>query len=88
VSDCLRGSKVRFDGQDKRSAVLIDSVKVYADAEASSPEREQGAGLFAAALMRTYPDLPIEDDDRLQDARVRASFVERVFAYARQRAAR
>src|SRR5688572_26435100 len=147
VSDCLLGSKVRFDGQHKRSAFLtdelgplvewvpvcpevevgmgvprepvrlvvdrprgephmlglttgadwtermnrfatarvralggeelsgfvlkskspscgMDRVKVYADAEARTPAGTKGTGLFAAALMRAYPNLPIEDEGR------------------------
>ena len=43
-------------------------------------------GLFAAALARAFPNLPLEEEGRLQDARLRENFVERIFAYARLRA--
>ncbi len=47
-----------------------------------SPSRN-GVGLFARALMERWPHLPVEEEGRLHDARLRESFVERVFAYRR-----
>lgn len=55
-------------------------VKVYGDK--SMPTR-QGTGLYASALMAAYPNLPVEDEGRLQDAKLRENFIERVFAYQR-----
>jgi len=43
----------------------------------------QGRGLFADAFMRRHSMVPVEDEDRLQDARVRENFITRVFAYHR-----
>lgn len=40
-----------------------------------------GRGLFADALMRTYPLLPVEEEGRLNDDGLRENFIERVFAY-------
>ena len=57
-------------------------VKVYS--ERGMPRRD-GRGLFAAELMNAYPHLPIEDEGRLNDARLRENFIERVFAYRRLR---
>jgi uncharacterized protein YbgA (DUF1722 family)/uncharacterized protein YbbK (DUF523 family) len=45
-----------------------------------------GRGLFAAALVERFPALPIEEEGRLSDARIRENFIERVFAMARWRA--
>ena len=42
-----------------------------------------GRGLFADALVRRFPRLPVEEEGRLCDPRLRENFVERVFAYAR-----
>jgi len=39
--------------------------------------------LFAAALVRAFPHLPIEEEGRLNDGYLRESFIERVFAYKR-----
>ena len=44
-----------------------------------------GQGLFAAALLKAYPELPVEEEGRLHDAKLRENFVERVFAYRRLR---
>jgi uncharacterized protein YbbK (DUF523 family) len=53
-------------------------VKLYRDGPA--PART-GVGLFARALLDRFPDLPIEDEARLADPRIRDRFVERLFAY-------
>lgn len=58
----------------------MERVRVYA--ENGMPSRD-GIGMFAAALMRRYPNLPVEEEGRLSDARLRENFVERVFAYRR-----
>jgi uncharacterized protein YbgA (DUF1722 family)/uncharacterized protein YbbK (DUF523 family) len=55
-------------------------VKVYADK--GSPTRD-GRGLFAEELVRRLPGLPVEEEGRLCDARLRENFVERLFAYRR-----
>jgi uncharacterized protein YbbK (DUF523 family) len=44
-----------------------------------------GRGLFADELMRSMPNLPVEDEGRLRDDRLRANFLECVFAYSRLR---
>jgi uncharacterized protein YbgA (DUF1722 family)/uncharacterized protein YbbK (DUF523 family) len=57
-------------------------VKVYSENGAPSKD---GRGLFAAPLMESYPNLPVEDEGRLNDAQLRENFIERVFAYRRLR---
>ena len=42
-----------------------------------------GRGLFAEALLGRLPNLPIEEEGRLNDARLRENWIERVFAYRR-----
>jgi uncharacterized protein YbgA (DUF1722 family)/uncharacterized protein YbbK (DUF523 family) len=49
---------------------------------AGAPART-GVGLFARALLDRYPHLPVEEEGRLSDSRLRENFVERVFAYRR-----
>ncbi len=46
-------------------------------------KEQNGRGLFAAVLLERLPLLPVEEEGRLQDAKVRESFIERVFAYRR-----
>ena len=60
----------------------MERVKVY-DAH-GSPDRK-GVGLFAAAVLERFPALPVEEEGRLSDPRLRDNFVERVFAYRRLR---
>lgn len=60
----------------------MERVKVYA---AAGPAERAGRGLFAEALMRRLPNLPVEEEGRLGDPRLRDNFVERVFAYQRLR---
>jgi uncharacterized protein YbbK (DUF523 family) len=48
------------------------------------PERS-GRGIFAAAQVDACPLLPIEEEVRLADARLRENFIERVVAYRRLR---
>jgi uncharacterized protein YbgA (DUF1722 family)/uncharacterized protein YbbK (DUF523 family) len=64
----------------------MERVKVYDLAAPGAPPRKEGVGLFAAALMARHPNLPVEEEGRLQDARLRDNFIERLFAYHRVRA--
>lgn len=56
----------------------MERVKIHA--ERGSPQRT-GRGLFAEALLTRFPDLPVEEEGRLCDPRLRENWVERVFAY-------
>ncbi len=56
----------------------MERVKLYAD---KGPAKRDGVGLFAAALLERFPNLPIEEEGRLCDPRLRENWVERVFAY-------
>jgi uncharacterized protein YbgA (DUF1722 family) len=57
-------------------------VKIYG---AKGMPRRDGKGLYASALMRAYPSLPVEDEGRLGDPKLCENFIERVFAYQRLR---
>jgi uncharacterized protein YbbK (DUF523 family) len=46
-----------------------------------------GRGLFAEALVRMLPDLPMEEERRVHDQSLRDDFLSRVFAYRRRRLA-
>ena len=56
-------------------------VKVYP--EAGGPAARTGRGLFAEALTERIPLLPVEEQGRLNDPRLRYNFIERVFVYQR-----
>lgn len=57
----------------------MERVRVY------SPERgmpaRNGSGVFAQQLMRTHPNLPVEEEGRLNDPVLRENFLTRVFVY-------
>jgi len=57
-------------------------VKVYSGKE---PGRRIGVGIFAQALLARFPHLPVEEEGRLTDPRLRENFIERVFAFRRLR---
>ncbi len=61
----------------------MERVRVYSK-PGVAPARN-GRGLFAQELMRQLPNLPVEEDGRLNDAGLRENFVERIFAYRRFR---
>ena len=58
----------------------LERVKVYG--KGGVPTRS-GRGLFADALATRFPLLPLEEEGRLNDPRLRENFVERIFAYRR-----
>jgi uncharacterized protein YbgA (DUF1722 family)/uncharacterized protein YbbK (DUF523 family) len=59
----------------------MERVKVYGEGMPT----KSGRGLFAEALLARFPNLPVEEEGRLCDPRLRDNFVERVFAYHRLR---
>jgi uncharacterized protein YbgA (DUF1722 family)/uncharacterized protein YbbK (DUF523 family) len=54
-------------------------VKVYGDN--GYPQVESSRGIFANGLTRAYPQLPVEEEGRLQDPVLRENFITRVFAW-------
>lgn len=57
-----------------------ERVKIH---RASGRPSRNGVGIFAAGLKATNPLLPIEEEGRLEDPKIRENFLERVFAYTR-----
>lgn len=58
----------------------LERVKVYH--ANGSPQDGGGRGIYAAAFCARHPDLPVEEDGRLNDPVLRENFLTRVFAYA------
>jgi uncharacterized protein YbgA (DUF1722 family)/uncharacterized protein YbbK (DUF523 family) len=58
----------------------MQHIKVYEGKELIAT---QGVGVFARAIMKAYPLLPVEDEGRLCDSGIRHNFVQRVFVYHR-----
>lgn len=57
----------------------MERVKVYIN---DNPQKV-GIGMYAQTLMKNFPDLPVEEEGRLGDARLRENFIKRVFIYHR-----
>ncbi|MEO1882297.1 MAG: DUF523 and DUF1722 domain-containing protein [Methyloprofundus sp.] len=57
----------------------MERVKVYRN---EHPDRS-GTGIFAQYLKDHYPLLPIEEEGRLGDAKLRENFIQRVYVYHR-----
>src|SRR5438046_4397362 len=62
----------------------MERVRVYGNGRRTL---RRGTGLFAHALRERLPLLPVEEEGHLRNAALRASFIERVFAYARWKGA-
>ncbi len=64
----------------------LERVEVYPAGSAAGgiPARD-GRGLFAAALVAALPDLPVEEEGRLNDPSLRESFIARLFVHHRWR---
>lgn len=58
----------------------MERVKLYAD---SGHAAKKGVGVYARVMMQALPNLPYEEEGRLNDAMLRENFVNRVFAYRR-----
>jgi len=58
----------------------MKSVKVYTE---SGSYVASGSGIFARSFMNTFPFIPVEDNDRLGDYKIRENFIDRVFVYHR-----
>jgi uncharacterized protein YbgA (DUF1722 family)/uncharacterized protein YbbK (DUF523 family) len=60
----------------------MERVRVYG--KGGAPGRD-GVGEYARILMERWPDLPVEEEGRLNDPRLRENFIERVFCRHRWR---
>lgn len=58
----------------------LERIKIYHE---NGNPLSAGQGIFAREFTRLHPLLPVEEENRLNDARLRENFVERVFAYHR-----
>jgi len=47
--------------------------------------RKTGVGIFAGIFMKHFPLLPVEEEGRLHDPRLRENFIERIFIFKRWR---
>ena len=60
----------------------LERIKVYKN---GMPSRRDERGVFVERLLTAWPTLPVEEDGRLNDPRLRENFIERVFSRNRWR---
>jgi uncharacterized protein YbgA (DUF1722 family)/uncharacterized protein YbbK (DUF523 family) len=70
--------------KSKSPSCGMERVPVY---DENGVPAKKGRGLFAAALLEQFGNLPVEEEGRLNDPALRENFIERVFAYNRLRGA-
>ena len=58
----------------------LERVKVYQDG--GRPAELSGRGIYAQAFCAAHPDLPVEEDGRLNDPVLRENFLTRVYTYS------
>lgn len=78
ASQCRAFSAYLF--KSKSPSCGMEQVRIYS--EAGDP-LGSGPGVYAAAIMQAHPELPVEEEGRLMDPRLRENFIERVFIYHR-----
>lgn len=66
--------------KSKSPSCGMERVKIY---QKSGMPVNKGIGLFAKSLLQVMPNLPIEEEGRLNDPRLRENFIVRVFSYYR-----
>lgn len=57
----------------------MERVKVYHDN--GNPAGKSTRGVYIGEIMKQRPELPVEEEGRLQDPKLRENFITRVFAY-------
>ena len=57
----------------------MERVRLY---KGDIPDRT-GVGLYAERLMQNFPELPVEEEGRLEDPVLRENFIQRVYIYSR-----
>lgn len=82
VDELKKDDLCGFIFKSKSPSSGMERVKVYN--EKGMPAKK-GTGIFAKAFMANFPLLPVEDDGRLHDLKLRENFIERVFALKRWR---
>jgi len=71
-----------FVFKSKSPSSGMERVKVYRE---NGIPANDGVGLFARAFMERFPLIPVEEDGRLNDPKIRENFIEAIFTFKRWR---
>lgn len=66
--------------KSKSPSCGMERVRLY---NPQGQAEKKGVGIHARTIMRAMPDLPVEEDGRLNDPVLRENFVNRIFVYRR-----
>ena len=80
VDDLMAGGLDGYVLKRASPSCGMKRVKVFG---AGGVPKKNGVGIFARVLLEKWPNLPVEEEGRLNDARLRENFIERIFAYRR-----
>ena len=69
----------------KKDSPSCGVFKVAVKDDKSGMRKRDGIGIFARAFKEKYPNVPVEDEGRLNDTGLRENFLERVYAHYRWR---
>ncbi len=69
-----------FIFKSKSPSSGLRAVKVYTH---SGMPVNKGSGIYAASFVQHFPRIPVEDDGRLHDPKLRENFIERIFIFQR-----
>ena len=82
VTDLEREGLCGFIFKSNSPSSGMERVKVYS--EKGMPVKK-GRGIFARIFMEHFPLIPVEDEGRLHDPKLRENFIERIFTLKRWR---
>jgi len=82
VRDLEKEDLCGFIFKSKSPSSGMERVKVFKE---SGMPVKQGVGIFARVFMDHFPLLPVEEDGRLHDPKLRETFIETIFVYRRLR---
>ncbi len=80
ITDLKKLPLCGFIFKSKSPSSGMKGVKVYTE---KGGVTKTGVGIFAKAFMEAFPDLPVEDEGRLNDDGIRENFIERLFVMHR-----
>jgi hypothetical protein len=84
LADLKRSGVDGFILKSRSPSCGVSDTKYFTD-WVSEDALALGSGLFARAVSETFPDLPVEDETRLENRENRRVFLERVFERAGRR---
>lgn len=82
VAELEQGNLCGFIFKSKSPSSGMERVKLY---DSNGVPRNIGVGLFAKAFMQHFPLLPVEEEGRLHDPKLRENFIEAIFTLKRWR---